>query len=58
MPEILVDQLNSSHLVFDLVYNPPVTKLMQSCLDAGGKAQNGLEMLELQAEAAWKIWNE
>jgi len=58
MPEIPVDQLNSSHLVFDLVYNPPVTKLMQSCLDAGGKAQNGLEMLELQAEAAWKIWNE
>jgi shikimate dehydrogenase len=58
MPEIPVDKLNSSHLVFDLVYNPPVTKLMQSCLDAGGKAQNGLEMLELQAEAAWKIWNE
>lgn len=58
MPEIPVDQLNSSHLVFDLVYNPPVTQLMKVCLDAGGKAQNGLEMLELQAEAAWEIWNE
>jgi shikimate dehydrogenase len=30
---------------------------MQTCLDKGGKAKNGLEMLEGQAEAAWKIWN-
>lgn len=58
MPAIPIDQLNASHLVFDLVYNPPVTSLMQACIQAGGKAQNGLEMLELQAEAAWKIWNE
>lgn len=58
MPQIPLDQLNSSHLVFDLVYNPAETKLMKACIEAGGKAQNGLEMLELQAEAAWKIWNE
>jgi shikimate dehydrogenase len=58
MPQIPVDQLNSSHLVFDLVYNPAETTLMKACIEAGGKAQNGLEMLELQAEAAWKIWNE
>jgi len=58
MPQIPVDQLNSSHLVFDLVYNPAETKLMKAAIEAGGKAQNGLEMLELQAEAAWKIWNE
>ena len=58
MPRIPMDQLNSSHLVFDLVYNPAETKLMKACSEAGGKAQNGLEMLELQAEAAWKIWNE
>ncbi len=58
IPQIPLNQLNSSHLVFDLVYNPAETKLMKACRDAGGKAQNGLEMLELQAEAAWKIWNE
>jgi shikimate dehydrogenase len=58
MPQIPVDQLNSSHLVFDLVYNPADTRLMKAAIEAGGKAQNGLEMLELQAEAAWKIWNE
>lgn len=58
MPRIPLDELNSSHLVFDLVYNPAETTLMKACISAGGKAQNGLEMLELQAEAAWKIWNE
>ena len=58
MPEIDIEKLTSEHLVYDLVYNPAVTTLMQACLDAGGKAKNGQDMLELQAEAAWKIWNE
>jgi shikimate dehydrogenase len=57
MPDIPVDQLNSSNLVYDLVYNPSVTRLMQACLDQGGKAKNGQDMLELQAEENWKIWN-
>ncbi|TFV95602.1 shikimate dehydrogenase [Algoriphagus kandeliae] len=57
MPDIPVDKLCSKNLVYDLVYNPSITKLMQACLDRGGKAKNGLEMLERQAEAAWKIWN-
>jgi shikimate dehydrogenase len=30
---------------------------MQACMDRGGKVKNGQDMLELQAEAAWKIWN-
>lgn len=58
IPEIPLNQLNSSHLVYDLVYNPPITRLMQECLDRGGKVKNGQDMLELQAEAAWKIWNQ
>lgn len=57
IPEIPLDQLTSSHLVYDLVYNPPVTRLMQECISRGGKVKNGQDMLELQAEAAWKIWN-
>lgn len=57
MPDIPVAYLSSKNLVYDLVYNPSITKLMQACLDKGGKAKNGLEMLERQAEAAWKIWN-
>jgi shikimate dehydrogenase len=57
IPDLPLDQLTSSHLVYDLVYNPPVTRLMQECISRGGKAKNGQDMLELQAEAAWKIWN-
>jgi shikimate dehydrogenase len=57
MPEAPVAQLNANHLVYDLVYNPSQTRLMQACLAQGGRAKNGQDMLELQAEAAWTIWN-
>lgn len=57
IPELPLEQLDGRHLVYDLVYNPPVTRLMRECLDRGGKAKNGQDMLELQAEAAWSIWN-
>lgn len=57
MPEVPVAQLNASHLVYDLVYNPAQTRLMQACIAQGGRAKNGQDMLELQAEAAWAIWN-
>lgn len=57
IPDLPLDHLTSANLVYDLVYNPPVTRLMKECLDRGGKAKNGQDMLELQAEAAWKIWN-
>lgn len=57
IPAIPLDQLTSAHRVYDLVYNPVETALMKACMDRGGKAKNGLEMLQLQAEAAWEIWN-
>ena len=57
LPDIPLHQLTSAHTVYDLVYNPPCTRLMKACLDKGGKAKNGQDMLELQAEAAWAIWN-
>jgi shikimate dehydrogenase len=57
IPDIPLDQLNHDHLVYDLVYNPSTTRLMQECLERGGKVKNGQDMLELQAEAAWEIWN-
>ncbi|WP_026950761.1 shikimate dehydrogenase family protein [Algoriphagus mannitolivorans] len=57
IPDIPLEQLTSSHRVYDLVYNPAFTQLMQACLDHGGKAKNGQDMLELQAEENWRIWN-
>jgi shikimate dehydrogenase len=57
MPNIPLEQLHAAHRVYDLVYNPPITRLMQECIARGGTAKNGQDMLELQAEAAWSIWN-
>ncbi len=57
LPDLPLEQLHSAHRVYDLVYNPPITRLMQACISRGGTAKNGQDMLELQAEAAWSIWN-
>lgn len=57
LPDLPLEQLHSGHRVYDLVYNPPITRLMQECISRGGIAKNGQDMLELQAEAAWSIWN-
>ncbi|QDH78357.1 shikimate dehydrogenase [Echinicola soli] len=57
MPDIPVSQIGSEHKVYDLVYNPEKTFLMRSLEARGAVVKNGLEMLQLQAEAAWKIWN-
>lgn len=57
MPSIPLEQLHVGHRIFDLVYNPPITRLMQECIARGGASKNGQDMLELQAEAAWSIWN-
>ncbi len=57
MPQIPYQLLTEKHLIFDLVYNPPQTLLMQKATKQGAKVQNGLEMLYLQAEKAWEIWN-
>lgn len=57
IPSVPTEQLTASHFVYDLVYNPSETALMKACLEKGGKAKNGHEMLILQAEAAWEIWN-
>ncbi|HEY5511497.1 MAG TPA: shikimate dehydrogenase [Prolixibacteraceae bacterium] len=57
-PEIPFEYITERHLLFDLVYNPPVTQFLQKGAERGATIKNGYEMLELQALAAWKIWNE
>ena len=47
-----------NHLCYDLVYNPTETRFMQQAAKYGAVTKNGLDMLHLQAEAAWAIWNE
>lgn len=49
--------ITKNHLVYDLIYNPSTTRFMQKAKENGAMAVNGQNMLELQAEAAWRIWN-
>lgn len=56
-PPIVYDQLNSEYFLYDLVYNPTETRFMQLGKEKGATVKNGLEMLHLQAEKAWEIWN-
>ncbi len=56
-PAIPYESLSSDHYLYDLVYNPSVTKFMSQGKDRGAKVKNGYEMLVLQAEKSWEIWN-
>jgi shikimate dehydrogenase len=50
--------LGSQHLLFDLIYNPSKTKFLQEGEQRGAEVYNGSEMLAIQAEESWRIWNE
>jgi len=56
-PPIPYECLTSDHVLFDLIYNPPETKFLAIGRKMGAKVINGLQMLQLQAERSWKIWN-
>jgi shikimate dehydrogenase len=56
-PPIPYEFLTQEHYLFDLVYNPEETLFMKKGKQAGARTKNGLEMLYLQAEKAWDIWN-
>jgi shikimate dehydrogenase len=43
-------------LVFDLVYNPPVTPLLAAARARGARVIGGLSMLVYQAAASFKLW--
>lgn len=57
-PDIPYRFLTSSHLCYDLVYNPSETMFMKNSADFGAQVKNGLEMLLLQAFESYRIWTE
>ncbi len=57
-PDIPYRLLTAEHLLYDLVYNPEETKFLRLGREYGATIKNGYEMLELQALAAWEIWND
>jgi shikimate dehydrogenase len=56
-PKIPYQSLTPKHFLFDLIYNPTETLFLKNGKEKGAKTKNGLEMLELQAEKSWEIWN-
>lgn len=56
-PPVPYEAVTDDHLLYDLIYNPEQTLFMQKGAEAGATVKNGHEMLILQAERAWEIWN-
>ncbi|QHS55402.1 shikimate dehydrogenase [Mucilaginibacter sp. 14171R-50] len=56
-PPIPYEAITGDHLLFDLIYNPEETLFLKKGAEHGAVTKNGYEMLVLQAEKAWEIWN-
>lgn len=56
-PDLPYQYLTAAHFLYDLVYNPEKTVFLTEGEKRGAATMNGLEMLYLQAEKAWDIWN-
>lgn len=57
MPPLDLEKLTKDHYVYDLIYNPARTQFLQKAEMRGATIKNGLEMLHVQAEKSWQIWN-
>ena len=56
-PPIPYQFIGKEHLLYDLVYNPEETVFLKKGRAQGAIIKNGYEMLVLQAEESWRIWN-
>lgn len=56
-PPLPYNAITSQHYLYDLVYNPEVTEFLQKGKEKGAAVKNGADMLVIQAEENWKIWN-
>ncbi|WP_066225099.1 shikimate dehydrogenase family protein [Formosa haliotis] len=56
-PDIPYQGITNQHLLFDLIYNPEETTFLRNGRERKATTLNGLNMLVLQAEKAWEIWN-
>ena len=56
-PDIPYEFITREHLLYDLIYNPEETTFLAKGKAKGAAIKNGYEMLVLQAEQNWKIWN-
>jgi shikimate dehydrogenase len=57
-PKLPYEALTSRHILYDLIYNPDETLFLKKGKAQGAMTKNGLEMLLLQADESWRIWND
>jgi len=56
-PDIPYASITDKHYLYDLVYNPAKTSFLEQGEQRGAVIKNGYDMLTIQAEESWKIWN-
>jgi shikimate dehydrogenase len=56
-PSLPYEAMSERNLLYDLVYNPPQTEFLKRGKERGAMTCNGAEMLMIQAEESWRIWN-
>jgi len=56
-PEIPYNYISPNHLLYDVIYKPDETLFLKKGKEQRACTVNGMEMLNGQAIAAWKIWN-
>ncbi|MBS1641340.1 MAG: shikimate dehydrogenase [Bacteroidetes bacterium] len=56
-PSLPYELLTPQYYLYDLVYNPTETKFLRLGKEKNCTTKNGYDMLVLQAEENWKIWN-
>lgn len=57
MPSLAYTYLTDQYLCYDLIYNPEKTAFLLEAEKQGAVIKNGFEMLGIQAEESWRIWN-
>ena len=57
-PQLPYHLLSAKNYLYDLVYKPAKTKFLQMGEERGVITKNGYDMLIIQAEESWRIWNQ
>jgi shikimate dehydrogenase len=55
--DIPFEFIDMRHICVDLIYNPEETLFLLKSSQRGARVKNGLEMLQIQADESWKMWN-
>ncbi|MCS6950705.1 MAG: shikimate dehydrogenase [Armatimonadota bacterium] len=56
MPPIPLEGLHPDMLVYDLIYNPPVSRLLREAQKKGCATMNGVKMLVYQGAESFQLW--